>query len=78
MGKFARLFELENDEQVLVTLDYNSEEDKHEVSIRTDLNNCVANIKAGFKSEDEAIAILERYSIDDAIAFRNDMCRNFN
>lgn len=38
MGKFAKLFELEDGNQVLYTMHYNSETDKDEIKIRTDVD----------------------------------------
>ena len=73
MAKFAKLIELENDEQVLLTVNYNDDDDNFEVFIRTDLNGCVAQIKLGFDSEEKANKVLETYSKEQAVKFRSEM-----
>lgn len=71
--KFAKLIELENDEQVLLITDYNDDDEKHEVKIITDLDTCRASIKLSFESEEVVKEILEKYSEEKAILFRKEM-----
>lgn len=73
MSKFARIIELENDEQVLLTLNYNDEDDNYEVEVRTDLTGVTASIKLGFDKEEKAINMLNTYTNDHAISFRHKM-----
>lgn len=73
MAKFAKLIELDNDEQVLLTVNYNDDDDNLEVFIRTDLEGCVAQIKLGFDSEETANKVLETYSQEQAVKFRSEM-----
>ena len=73
MAKFAKLIELDNDEQVLLTVNYNDEDDNFEVFIRTDLEACVAQIKLGFDNEEKANKVLETYSQEQAVKFRSEM-----
>lgn len=73
MAKFAKLIELDNDEQVLLTVNYNDDDDNFEVFIRTDLEGCVAQIKLGFDSEEKANKVLETYSQEQAVKFRTEM-----
>lgn len=73
MSKFAKLIELENDEQVLLTVDYNDEDDMYEVAIRTDFEGLVASIKLGFKEENKALETLKKYNEDSAVKFRQQM-----
>ena len=73
MAKFAKLIELDNDEQVLLTVNYNDDDDNFEVSIRTDLDCCAAQIKLGFDSEEKANNLLETYSQEQAVKFRSEM-----
>jgi len=73
MSKFAKLIELENDEQVLLTLNYNDEDDIFEVEIRTDLKDVTASIKLGFDEEEKALNMLEIYTEHSAIKFRQQM-----
>lgn len=73
MPKFAKLIDLENGEQVLLTLNYNSEDDNYEIVLRTDLDVGVAEIKLGFDSEEKAKDVLEAYSLYKATKFRAQM-----
>jgi len=72
MAKFAKLIELDN-EQVLLTVNYNDDDDNYEVAIRTDLEGCVAQIKLGFDSEENANKVIETYSQEQAVKFRSEM-----
>lgn len=73
MAKFAKLIELDNDEQVLLTVNYNDDDDNFQVFIRTDFEGCVAQIKLGFDSEEKANKVLETYSQEQAVKFRAEM-----
>jgi hypothetical protein len=73
MARFAKIIELDNDEQVLLTVDYNDEDDNYEVNIRTDLKGVSASIKLGFKEESKASSMLEKYKKTDATEFRKRM-----
>lgn len=73
MAKFAKLIELDNDEQVLLTVNYNDDNDNFEVFIRTDLEVCVAQKKLCFDSEEKANKLLETYSQEQAVNFRTEM-----
>ena len=75
MSKFAKLIELENNEQVLLTLNYNDEDDNFEVEVRTDLEGVTASIKLGFNEEEKALNMLEKYKKDDAMKYRNEMVK---
>lgn len=76
--KFAKLIELENNEQVLLTTDYNDDTEKHEVKITTDLETCRASIKLSFDKEESVIEILEKYSLKEAGLFRSEMEKQWN
>ena len=73
MSKFAKLIELEDGEQVLLTVNYNDEDDNYEVKVRTDLNGATASIKLGFNEEDKALRVLEKYTKKDATKYREQM-----
>lgn len=77
MAKFAKLIELGNEEQVLLTNIYNSDNDMYEVHVRTDLETCVAQIKFSYVSEDEASKMLNNYSLKQANEFRSEMEKMF-
>jgi len=75
MSKFAKLIELENNEQVLLTLNYNDEDDNYEVEVRTDLEGVTASIKLGFNEEEKALIMLEKYTEESAIKYRSEMVK---
>ena len=69
MGKFARTFELNNNQQVLLTLNYNDEDDNYEIEQRTEYLNMVMKIKLGFDTQERAEEVLEIYTKLDAENF---------
>ena len=75
MSKFAKIIELEDDNQVLLTYSYNDEEDSDELQIRTDVKGTIAKITLGFSSEAEALRAMENYNLSRAIDFRNQMIK---
>jgi len=75
MSKFAKLIELENSEQVLLTLNYKDEDDNFEVEVRTDLEGVTVSIKLGFDEEEKALNMLEKYTEKSAIKYRNEMVK---
>lgn len=76
--KFAKIIELENNEQVLLLTDYNDDTDKYEIKIMTDFESCRTQIKLSFDTEESVNNILEDYSIEKAILFRKEMEKNFH
>ncbi len=75
--KFAKILELENNEQVLLITDYNNDTDKYEINIITDLESCRAKIKLSFEKEETVNNILENYSVEKAQLFRKEMEKQF-
>lgn len=73
MSRFAKLIELKNDEQVLLTLNYNDEDDNFEIEIRTDLEGVTASIKLGYDEEFKALETLQKYGKEDAEKYRQQM-----
>lgn len=75
MGKFARIIELENDEQVLLTVDYEHGSDEYELVIRTDFGYCFTQMAMGFKEKEQAEKMLLDYTPEKAAKYRSDMSR---
>ena len=75
MSKFAKIIELEDDNQVLLTYSYNDEEDSDELQIRTDVKGTIAKITLGFSSEAKVLRAMENYNLSRAIDFRNQMIK---
>jgi hypothetical protein len=78
MKKFAKLFELENGAQVLITIDTNDDKEVYVVCIRTDLEGGVARVKLEIEDEDETYQFLEDYTLEQAIQFHKQMSEQFN
>lgn len=66
MPKFARIIELENEEQVVITVEYDSVEDCFKTVIMTDTEDCTAKMKHGFSTREGAMNLLNSYSIEQA------------
>ena len=77
MNKFAKLFDLDNDSQVLLTIDYNSKGDVFELKIRTDFDGFHPVTTLSFEEEDKARLAMDKYEKKNAAAFRAEMEKNF-
>jgi len=76
--KFAKLFDLEDGEQVLVTIDYNDDEDHYELVFRTDFDGVVAQMKLGYDDESKAVEEFEKCELKSrAVDFRVMMTKHF-
>ena len=75
MSKFAKLIELKNNEQVLLTLNHDDENDSFKVEVRTDLEGLTASINLEFDDEEKALNMLEKYTKESAIKYRNEMVK---
>jgi hypothetical protein len=73
MAKFAKLIELDNQEQVLIYLFYNDDDEVYEMHIRTDFEDLVAQSKMTFKNQEAAIKALEGYSHEKALKYRTEL-----
>lgn len=70
MARFAKLIELEDGEQALVTIEHDVEEDCPIVKVRVDVEGLEFNMKLGFNTEKEAEEMLKKYDIEEAKKFR--------
>tara|TARA_R110000796_G_scaffold106448_1_gene216849 strand:- start:196 stop:420 length:225 start_codon:yes stop_codon:yes gene_type:complete len=68
--KFTRLFELPDNEQVLVRLVF---EETYELKITSDFGGFAMSVAAGYETEDEAKNALESFTLEKAIAVRGDL-----
>lgn len=73
--KFAKLFELENGEQVLVVKDYDN--DKEIVRVTTDFNTATASITHSFKNEELQQKMFDIFDIESAKKFRAALASDF-
>lgn len=66
MSKFAKIIELDNNQQVLITLNC---DDSYEIEQRTNYLGMTMKMSLGFESQERAEEVLDIYSKKDAIAF---------
>lgn len=77
MSKFAKLFDLENGSQVLVTREHDDDgEAPHGVAFRTDLDGIEATMTMWFEDEARADEVLEKYTLDAAETFRKNIFKD--
>ena len=70
MAKFAKLYDLSDDNQVLVTTQYNVEDDVHELKFETEHGNLQMSMCLGFKTQSEVEDALKNCIIEDAESIR--------
>ncbi|WP_299163305.1 hypothetical protein [uncultured Tenacibaculum sp.] len=73
MAEFARLFELPNNNQVLLTLEYDNEDNSFEIKVRSEINGATASLSFGFDTEEKALKMLEEFNLLNAKNARNEM-----
>jgi len=73
MAKFAKIIELDNKEQILLTINYNHKDHGWDVVVRTDFDGLSTQITLDFDNEKEAVEVLENYSKDEAVELRESM-----
>ena len=71
--KFARIHELPDDEQVLLTVSYDSDSDQYQMTQKTHLNGCEVSISASFTEEEDAVDAMNGYTYERAVDFRQRM-----
>ena len=76
--KFANLFDLENDEQVLLNMSYDNDTEKDIVEVITDIVLARASVKYSFKETDSAIKFFDTFDIESAKKFRIVMEADFS
>ncbi|CDF80592.1 hypothetical protein BN863_28800 [Formosa agariphila KMM 3901] len=70
MTRFAKLIELRNNEQVLLTIDYSVDNDVYDMLTRTNIKGISVSIKSNARNMSNAIEWLDNYSLEDAESFR--------
>lgn len=77
MSKFAKLFDLENGSQVLVTREHDEDrEAPHGVAFRTYLDEIKATMTMWFEDEARADEVLEKYTLNAAETFRKNVFKD--
>lgn len=75
--KFAKVFDLENDQQVLVVKDYDNDEEKDIVTVSTDFETARAAMTYKFKNEEVQQKMFDSFDMESAEKFRNAMSLDF-
>lgn len=70
MGKFAKLIDLENGEQVLLTKSFNEQKKTFKVSVATDFEKAFLEIGGEFFEEHKANEMINNYTKEMAVEFR--------
>ena len=80
MAKFAKVFDLDNDEQVLVTLEFQETENSEEynVKVTTSLEGVTVSNIYGYNDEEAQLQVFHRYSKKDALEFREATVKMFS
>lgn len=68
--KFARLFELENDEQVLITVTCDVDKETYNLTVTSIFGEISAGLDVEFNEREDAIKVMNDYTLEKAIAFR--------
>lgn len=78
MAQFAKLFELPNNNQVLVVKDYNTEDDSYELRVTSEIDSMSTSISMGFDKEEKVEEALKNFSLEDAKNMRNQIMNLLN
>jgi hypothetical protein len=71
MSKFAKLFEVKENEQVLVSIQpYNDEDEFYGLEVSTEVDGAMATATLGFETEKQQIKGFDTYTIEQAIKYR--------
>lgn len=73
MGKFAKIIELNNGDQVLLYIEYNDKSDLYELHIKTTYDGIEFAIKIESKEREKALKAMENYEENNALNFRQSM-----
>jgi hypothetical protein len=68
--KFAKLFDLEDGNQVLITKECNEENDQWQILQRTEVNEVEAVVRLGWFDESKVNVLFDEYDISNAVGFR--------
>lgn len=69
MAKFCKIFEIDENHQVLLRVEFNPDTDKYDIILSTDIENINAQMKYEFESDIEAYLSLNNYTLERAAAF---------
>lgn len=76
-NKFAKLFDLEDGSQVLISIVQDMDDDSYKVQVRTDNNGDSAKLAFGYANKKLAIDAIDNYTIKEAQKFRDSMMQTY-
>lgn len=71
--KFARLFELEDQQQVLLKSEYNEKDKSFILKLSTYIKGVTTSTDFSFSSEEESIIAMNKFTLEQAIKFRRSL-----
>jgi len=78
MAKFAKIFDLPNDNQVLVTLDYNSDENINNITFRSKFKGIDGSVALGYDDKEEAQEVFDKVNQEQAERVIDDIIKLLN
>ena len=77
MKKFAKLIDLEDNAQVLLTYMYDSDDDTHYLNLSTMYDDFMGEMKLEYETEDAARKIMDDFSVEAARELRSKILQTF-
>ena len=68
--KFSKIFDLPNENQLLLVKDYNQEDEHYEIVCTTEVRKMRASMNFGFDSEEQANKMIEEFNQENALEIR--------
>ena len=68
--KFAKLFDLENDIQVLIVKDYDNDKEKDIVTVSSDFDGAMVSLIFSFNDEETQLKHFDSFNTEEAKEFR--------
>ena len=76
--KFAKLFDLENDIQVLIVKDYDNDKEKNIITVSSDFDGAMVSLIISFNDEETQLKHFDLFNTEKAKGFRETMEKDFS
>ena len=76
--KFAKIFDLENGEQILVVMQYDDEQNTHDLVVSTNIEGTKLDLTFSFESEEDLESYFNNLNTEYAVKFRAAMIEALN
>lgn len=73
MKKFARIIDFPDESQMLLTIDYNQEDETHQLTMRCDFDELSMKMGLDFQEEESAQEAMENFTQEQAMLFKTEM-----